>query len=258
MSELEYMSYSRINAMMTCPLRFQFRYVDRLEPEFTAPALVFGTAIHSAIADHYRTSMEDESPPTHDELMSSFDKSWREASVDRPPIKFKEKENVETLHDLASSMLARFREEASPSRVVGVEVPFRVPLDDSIDLVGVVDLVEVDEEGQLTLVDHKTSARRYADGQAQDSIQLGVYALAAEEVTGQAETLVRFDVLLKSKNGQGGMQRQYGVRSPGDTARVRQIALKVAEAIEAGVFYPNPSWMCAGCEFRSTCDRWDG
>ena len=256
MPELDYLSYSRINTFLTCPLRFRYRYVDRLEPEHTASALVFGTAIHASIAEHYRARMDGQPEPTLDDLMAVYDRAWREATVNSAPVQYKDGEDAESLRDLASRMLDRFRGDASGGRVVRVEVPFRVPLADGLDLVGVVDLVEMDDDGQMILVDHKTSARKYTDSQAQDALQMGIYALAYEALTGQQEHLVRYDVLLKSKNGEGGVQRLYGVKGSGDTDRTRRIALEVAEAVQTGVYYPNPGWQCAGCEFRSTCDRW--
>lgn len=256
MPDLEYLSYSRISTFMTCPLRFQFRYVDRIEPEFTASALVFGTAIHASLASFYRSRMDGVAEPSHEALMATYDHAWHEATVDSPPVQYKDGEDAQALRSVASAMLGRFQGDASSGRVVRVEVPFRVRLDDGLDLVGVVDLVEMDDEGQVILVDHKTSARRYADQQAQDALQLGVYALAYEALTGQTEHLVRYDVLLKSKNGEGGVQRIYGVKGTGDVERTRKLALTIAEAVERGVFYPIAGWQCAGCEFRATCDRW--
>ena len=32
-----------------------------------------------------------------------------------------------------------------------------------------------------------------------------------------------------------------------------EIASEVLDAILAGAFFPNPSWMCRRCEYRSTC-----
>lgn len=80
-------------------------------------------------------------------------------------------------------VLHRQREPAA--EVVAVEEPFDVPLIDQetgelVDrsLVGSLDLVERDAEGQLVVVDLKTSARRYTDLQVEASLQLSVYSYA--------------------------------------------------------------------------------
>ena len=38
-----------------------------------------------------------------------------------------------------------------------------------------------------------------------------------------------------------------------DEAWLCEVAAEVSDAIEAGAFFPNPSWMCGGCEYRSRC-----
>ena len=32
--------------------------------------------------------------------------------------------------------------------------------------------------------------------------------------------------------------------------------LEVLQAIESGVFHPNPGWQCKDCQFRSQCWAW--
>lgn len=43
-----------------------------------------------------------------------------------------------------------------------------------------------------------------------------------------------------------------------DLARTVRLVEGVASAIEAGHFFPNPSWRCTECEYYPYCQRWRG
>lgn len=49
------LSFSRINRYLTCPEQYRLYYVERLRPRLDNASLVFGTVIHLAIADFFRT-----------------------------------------------------------------------------------------------------------------------------------------------------------------------------------------------------------
>ncbi len=50
----DYVSWSALSTYRTCPLKYRFRYVDRLPEEFVSAALVFGTGIHTAVEQHFQ------------------------------------------------------------------------------------------------------------------------------------------------------------------------------------------------------------
>src|SRR5438093_2542379 len=98
-----------------------------------------------------------------------------------------------------------------PSRKIeAIEYPFAVPLSDpntgetlDVSLVGVVDLIESDEEGNLIIAELKTSSKRYADSQGENQLDGLIYAYAIDQLgfrTTNAETLIRYDVLVKTKS----------------------------------------------------------
>ena len=54
---MEYLSSSRINLYLNCSLKYKFNYVDKLPKPFKSSALVFGSAIHSAISWLHKQEM---------------------------------------------------------------------------------------------------------------------------------------------------------------------------------------------------------
>ena len=79
-------------------------------------------------------------------------------------------------------------------------------------------------------------------------------AAASTLVPAKSETLHRFDVLLKLKKPR--MDIYYTTRSAADRKRLAKIINRVLRGIETGVFFPNPSWMCADCQYAHACVNW--
>jgi hypothetical protein len=65
----DYVSWSALSTYRNCPLKYRFRYVDRLPEEFVSAALVFGTGIHTAVEQHFQMMLAGEKPPSIDQLV---------------------------------------------------------------------------------------------------------------------------------------------------------------------------------------------
>ena len=74
----DYLSFSQVSTYQACPLKWYFRYVAGIPPEFVASSLVFGSAVHTAIEHHHRSAMTGDTPPSLDDLLSVFDSGWNE------------------------------------------------------------------------------------------------------------------------------------------------------------------------------------
>ncbi|MBI4608004.1 MAG: PD-(D/E)XK nuclease family protein, partial [Candidatus Rokubacteria bacterium] len=175
-----------------------------------------------------------------------------------------EKESKEGLLALASRMLEAFYQNQEPgTEVVGVEVPFEVPLIDQetgelLDrpLVGSLDLLERSPEGQLVVVDIKTAARKYTSLQVEASLQLSIYsyATAMNGLADQEDLRLRFDVLTKTKKPE--LHRYWTTRDRAANLRLFRLVSEVLGAIEAGVFHPVVGWHCQDCPYRRRCWAW--
>ena len=64
---------------------------------------------------------------------------------------------------------------------------------------GAYDLIESDEDGNRSIIELKTAARKWSDGQVDTELDPAVYSYAFHEMgysTNGSETLIRFDVLV--------------------------------------------------------------
>jgi hypothetical protein len=71
-------SATKLDTYMQCPLKFRFRYVERIEPEETSPALAFGSAVHGTIKHYYKRLMEGRKLEMN-ELAAAFIQDWEVA-----------------------------------------------------------------------------------------------------------------------------------------------------------------------------------
>ena len=52
--EIPHWSYSAMQCFLICPLKYQFRYIDKVEPERTGSCFLFGKAFHAALSERAR------------------------------------------------------------------------------------------------------------------------------------------------------------------------------------------------------------
>jgi putative RecB family exonuclease len=251
---------SQLQAYLMCPRKFFYQYVIGQEWEFIPAVLPFGRAMHAAIGWFYRWVKQYERKPDMEELIVDFRMNWAVESND-PKIRYGEDQTAETLAVQGEAMLRRFHEDVSPRKVEAVEHPFAVsvidpdtgqPLD--AQLVGVIDLIESDEDGNLIVSELKTKAKKMSDGEAENQLDGLIYAYAMNELgmrTTDTGTLVRIDVLTKTKTP--AFQQLYVNKEPGDFRKAARWMKSILDAIEHESFYPTFGWACKGCPFQRAC-----
>jgi len=246
-----YLSYSQIALYLECPLLYKLRYIEGERGEGTPAALVFGGAIHKALAQFYTDVMDGE-PFVLSAFLGAFEEAWSDVVEEREVV-FGEGEDFVSLLALGKEMLKVFARSVIPQKVIAVEVPFEFRLehpatgeDSSVPIRGVIDLIEEDEQGTLWVVDHKTAGRTYSEQQIAGDLQMLIYAAAVKQldVVEGREVMLRLDVLLKKKRPE--LLRYPMYRDKRDIAQLFEIVEGVWRAIEAEAFYPR---CCIWCRF---------
>jgi putative RecB family exonuclease len=249
------LSISRVAAYLACPLKYRFEHVDKLPKPWRAAALAFGTSIHAGIEWYQRERIEGKSPEIA-KALEVFDADWFARNVE--PLVFSEKDSQESLKEKGREMLEMYLGSLGPELPRSVEEPFEVDLYDpesgevlDVRLRGYIDLIEADG----TVVDVKTAGRTLETGGVERHLQLSAYALAVFLRSAQIPAL-RIDLLLKTK--QVRLERHGTSRTVEDLAWTARLIRQVALAIDAGHFFPNPSWRCGECEYFANCQSWRG
>jgi putative RecB family exonuclease len=209
-SEL-HISHSQIFTYLNCSLKYYFSYVEGRMPEHRPAAMLFGSAIHAAIARYYKGVQKKGKPEPLSLHQDLFHDYWNWETEDTGiPIAYKGGQNKDSMLNEGQLLVKTFYESAQPMEVIGVEEPYSSVLYDEegtptdFKLIGIVDCIQRDKNGNLIIIDNKTANRAYSQDKIEQDLQMTVYsylAAASRLVPAKSETLHRFDVLLKTAGG---------------------------------------------------------
>ncbi len=100
-----YVSASRLNCWLRCPLAFRFRYQDRLKTPAT-PSLFLGKAVHSALELYYR-HLQLGLVLTADDLSRQIAEKWGQA-IDEQSMRFTSTADEQALRRQAGDLIAAY------------------------------------------------------------------------------------------------------------------------------------------------------
>ena len=258
----EYVSASRLNCWLSCPLKFKFRYLDGLRTP-TTPSLFVGKVVHATLEAYYRHRQLGVTLDTA-ELTQRILSSWGPA-VDAEKMTFASTAEEQALQrqsvDLVGAYLMYAPKDEIPRAVeVTLESPLVDPLtgeDLGIPLLGVVDLILDAEEGAV-ITDFKTSSRSSEPLEIVHEIQLTSYAWLFRQVSPWAEAGLQIRSLIKTKVPKVEFH-SYPARGEAHFCRLFAVIREYLDALDSRRFSFRPGFGCGMCDFaNSHCRRWAG
>ncbi len=271
------LSHSAIDDYLTCPLRYKYAQVLRV-PTGPHHALVYGSALHQAVQEFHRQQARgrilDEA-----ELFAAFEAAWSNEG-------FVSREHELARLEAGREALRKFRAaQMDPDAVVPawVEREFSFSLGgdrirgrfDRVDIVPEAD-GPADEPGvrpvttpgdraradvlepmlgllgreRVTITDYKSSDVRdpaKARQRARDSLQLQIYAMAYEAMSGHLPDAVQLHFLDSGLVGRAEVD-------PKRLEKARERIATAAAGIRARDYAPKPDTLsCTYCPFRDIC-----
>lgn len=259
----EYISASRLNCWLRCPLAFKLRYIDGIRTPST-PSLFVGKRVHAALERFYRNQQLDVKLGA-DGLQRWLHESWGETAAEEGMV-FANTADEETCRQQASGLVAAYL-TAIPNtepKPLAVEASIDAPLVDpftgenlGIPLVGVMDLVLPEAAGPL-IADFKTAAKSSESLEISHEIQLSCYAYLFRETSSVDEAALEIRSLVKTKTPQVHFHR-YAARDQRHFRRLFAVIRAYLEDLHSGRFVFRPSWGCVSCEFcNGACRSWSG
>jgi DNA helicase-2/ATP-dependent DNA helicase PcrA len=271
------LSHSAIDAYLTCPLRYKYAQVVRV-PTTPHHSMVYGSALHQAVQEFHRSQARGK-PLSEAELLAVFESAWSNEG-------FVSREHEAARLEAGQTALRQFRDsQLQPDAVVPawVEREFAFALGgnrvrgrfDRVDIVPVAatsasvtgsvpvgdapavlraDVVEPMLEllgpEEVTITDYKSSDVRdpvVAKQRARESLQLQIYAMAYEAMTGRLPDAVQLHFLDSGLIGRVELE-------PARLEKARQKIATAAAGIRARDYTAKPSAMaCSYCPFRDIC-----
>src|SRR5271156_6531363 len=133
----------------------------------------------------------------------------------------------------------------APPDMLHQEKSFELHLDHDVIVKGRMDQVNRLGSKEVEIVDYKTGKPKDAK-KAKDSLQLSVYALAAEEVLElKPERLVFYNLTTN--------EAVTSERDAKALEKTKQTIYEVAGKIRAGEFPAKPSFLCVYCDYKPLC-----
>jgi DNA helicase-2/ATP-dependent DNA helicase PcrA len=232
------LSASAIEIYEECPLRFKLEREWNL-PRDVSASLHYGAAMHGVLrtfydAQRYQREIGD------DDLLEQFRSALASAGIaDRYQYELYLRQGMEQLRQFFDG--AR---NAPLPEVLETERRFELQVG-SAKLAGRVDRIDRTGAETVAIVDYKTGKPKSQED-ADESLQLSLYALAAREAFGKRADRLIFHNLENNT-------AVCTTRNDGELEAAKLRVRKVAEGIAQGEFPPNPQYHCAFCPYRNLC-----
>jgi DNA helicase II / ATP-dependent DNA helicase PcrA len=233
------LSASSIQHYETCPLQFKLEREWRIPAEASG-ALQYGGCIHRVLLTYY-DSVRWERTLSEAELIDLFRTEIANAGFsDHYQRELYEQKGITGLRAFVAASL-----QVKP-QVLHTEERFSVKIGPTT-LLGRIDRIDRAADGAVVITDYKTGRPRSQED-ADDSLQLSLYALAAREKWGYHSERLVFHNL----DGNSAITTQ---RSDIQLDEARLHVEDIADQISAGKFEPKPGFHCAWCSYRSLCPK---
>ncbi len=269
------LSFYQIDDYLTCPLKYKYAHVLRV-PLAPHHAIIYGAALHKAV-QRFHVRQARGHVMSEDELVEAFEAAWSNEG-------FVSRDHEEARLEAGRAALRRFRAaQLEPDAVIPtyVEREFSFSLGgdrvrgrwDRVDIEPTGEQIEPAEDvapspasaaradvvtptlgilgpERVTITDYKSSDVRdpaKARQRARESLQLQIYAMGFEAMTGRLPDAVALHFLESGLIG----------RVPIEPARLTKARDKIARAaagMRARDYTPKPEYLaCTYCAFRDIC-----
>jgi putative RecB family exonuclease len=248
------LSPSKVSSFQDCALAFRLSNIDKV-PEPPSPAASRGTLVHRAL----QLLFWDEEPGQRTLPVALEKLSRAEAELagheEFAGLQLTEAEAL-AFHDEAEQFLRRYFELEDPNavRVIGVELLLEARLG-SLLLRGIIDRLELDDDGELVVTDYKTGRSPGPDYELPRMAGVHFYAFLCEQALGRRPAriqLLHLDEpvaisLVPSEQSLRGLRR-----------RAEAIWAAVEQACADDDFRPSPGRACDWCGYKAYCPAWGG
>ena len=232
------LSASAIETYQRCPMQYLFANVWRIRGGPHA-MMTFGNVMHTTIKEFAALVRERRKVP-FSEVAAIYEREWSSAGF---PDDYQEEEyrkaGLEQLEHFHRSY------SAAPPDMLYQEKGFELHLDHDVIVTGRMDQVNRLGEKEIEIVDYK-SGKPKDTKKAAESLQLSVYALAAEEVLELHPSRLAFYNLASNEPVET-------ARDSKALAKTKQTIGGVADQIRAGDFAAKPGFHCGYCDFKPLC-----
>ena len=242
-------SPSRLLALVDCPRRYRMQYLDRPRPEQRPQRAhtSFGLAVHNALRDWWDLPRERRTASAGRELVRQ---SWIETG-------FRDPEQSGEWRRRAQEHVIAYLSGVDPDdHPAGIERTVSFVSGD-LRVTGRIDRLD-DRDGELVVVDYKTSQKPLGEADARTSLPMALYAAAVWKMFRRPCLRVELhhvptgEVVAHTHTPESLTRKVDEAKSIARDAR-RADADFAERGVESSLFPPVVGPLCTWCDFRAHC-----
>ena len=248
-------SHSRLSTFEQCPLKFKYRYIDKIIPEIEKTIEIhLGSTVHSVLEWLY-TQVQNKKLPTIDETIVYYAGKWEE-NYKPEIIIVKEDMTTKDYFDKGVGFLLNYYTKHQPfdDNTIEIEKKILFNLDEEGEykLQGFIDrLVHNAENNEYEIHDYKTANYLPKQEKFESDRQLALYSIGIKDLFGQdKEVCLVWHYLAHN-------QKICSKRTNEQLQQLKKETLELINQIESTEkFPPQITKLCDWCEYKSMCPAW--
>lgn len=241
MTEPLRLSVSKTKTFIDCKKKFDFAYIQKL-PKKDWDFHVFGKFCHKVLEDFHRAYLEGCLLPYNITMRDAFKAAMVEFKDKMTP---EMKKDCWTIIDKYLRMVSN--NQNLVTSVIGVEKKFDFAVDEKLVLNGMIDKIQIDDDGVIHVADYKTTKnKKYLKD---DWFQLLTYAYVILKEDPTVKKVRASYILLRHDFEY--ITTEFEVD---EILKVKDKYLGYVEQITSETEYtPNPTVLCNYCDFQNLC-----
>jgi len=258
-----HLSVSQISMFLRCPMQYEFRYIKGIKIP-PAGAMIEGTAYHAAIAnDLWNKKETGELLPDSeigDVFSTSFDHQVKTKGLREDEV-WEEFEQIDWQGEDPGQLkdegikLAQLYHNTVANTIEPVEIEERKETTIAgFPFVFIADVVEAKR-----VIDHKVKKKRFSEDELKKDLQATTYSMIYQRPF-EFHVAVKSKTWMNLKPAKGETEQDKWIakapRGKGDFLFFTGLVTRVKQAIDTGIFYPNPTgWVCSEqwCGYYKLC-----
>jgi putative RecB family exonuclease len=245
-------SHSRLSTFETCPRKFAFRYIEKVEVDTEGVEAFMGKRVHEVLERLHHHVSRYERPPSLAQVLERFRKDWLAVWHDRVII-VRAENPPEYYHDRGLRCLENYYRTYYPfdqGTSVGIEERLQLALDPAgrYRMIGIVDRIVSHGSGRYEIHDYKTGARLPSQSQIDQERQLALYQIGLEQTyndVGEVELVWHYLIHNRTLRSR---------RTRDQLDELRDQTMQLIDRIESTQEYPaQPGPLCRWCDYQQLC-----
>ena len=244
-------SHSRLSAFEQCPLRFKFRYIDKIKEIEKSIETHLGSAVHDTLEWVYN-SVKEKKIPTIEEVITYYADKWQE-SYSEDILIVKKEISSKDYFNKGVEFLVGYYQKHSPFEDGTIECEKKIVIElDSkgeYKIQGFIDrLVYNLETGEYEVHDYKTGNSLPRKESFENDRQLALYSIAIKNEFGEEKEVCLIWHYLAHGH------KICSRRTNEQLDKLKKDTLELIKKIEATKEFPSQkSVLCNWCSYKKIC-----